>query len=356
MKRIVACLSILLFITLVFNFSSFAEETVIFGPQQFGRVEGKPVDSNVVFSCSSIDSEFKLKVKNGTENSESRVSSGTITLNGKQVVASSDFNQQVEIIEKSVNLNPNNEISVHLSGKPGSLITLSIISLSSTPSPAPAVTINVNPAIIVKGESAILNWSTTNADVVKIEPGIGIVTAIGSIEVAPVETTTYIINAINNAGTSSENILLSVPDLTLPPDPGEAGLVTLSGIDSDGDGVRDDVQRYIALSYLNSIKTQKALIQKAIAYQNMLMSVGNKEKAIASAIENNRASTCLFHIRPSDFRKISIKLKSIILNTHDRAKAYVEADHLLSGEIFDLASTIEEERECCDFNPDELLN
>lgn len=34
---------------------------------------------------------------------------------------------------------------------------------------------------------------------------------------------------------------------TLPPDPGEAGMVTLEGIDSDNDGVRDDIQRWIAL-------------------------------------------------------------------------------------------------------------
>ncbi|MDX8380534.1 MAG: hypothetical protein R8M14_00305 [Ghiorsea sp.] len=34
----------------------------------------------------------------------------------------------------------------------------------------------------------------------------------------------------------------------LPPDPGAAGRGTLAGIDSDNDGVRDDVQRWIALT------------------------------------------------------------------------------------------------------------
>ena len=355
MKRIVACLSILLFITLVFKFSSFAEETVVFGPQQFERVKGKPVDSNVVFFCSSIDSEYKLIVKNGTENSESRVSSATITINSNQVVTPSDFNQQVEIIEKSVQLSPNNEISVHLSGKPGSLITLSIISLSSTPPFAPTANINVNPATIVKGESATLSWSAKGADVVTIEPGIGIVASSGSINVAPIETTTYIIQAINNAGTSNEHILLSVVDSNLPPDPGEAGLGTLAGIDSDGDGVRDDVQRHIALTYSDSIKTQKALTQQAIAFQNMVMSFGNKTNAIKSAHDNNRATTCLFYIRPTDFSEISSKLKSVILNTHARSKAYVEADCLLSGEIFTLVP-VEERKGCCDFNPDDFQN
>ncbi|MCF6156788.1 MAG: hypothetical protein E3K36_16465 [Candidatus Brocadia sp.] len=31
----------------------------------------------------------------------------------------------------------------------------------------------------------------------------------------------------------------------LPPDPGKAGKETLLGIDTDGDGVRDDIQRRI---------------------------------------------------------------------------------------------------------------
>jgi hypothetical protein len=35
---------------------------------------------------------------------------------------------------------------------------------------------------------------------------------------------------------------------SLPPDPGEAGLAILAGIDSDEDGVRDDVQRLLAVS------------------------------------------------------------------------------------------------------------
>jgi len=33
--------------------------------------------------------------------------------------------------------------------------------------------------------------------------------------------------------------------VVLPPDPGEAGKATLTGIDVDRDGVRDDLQRYI---------------------------------------------------------------------------------------------------------------
>jgi hypothetical protein len=47
----------------------------------------------------------------------------------------------------------------------------------------------------------------------------------------------------------------------LPPDPGEAGKATIEGIDSDQDGLRDDIQRYIALTYPDSEKTREALRQ-----------------------------------------------------------------------------------------------
>jgi hypothetical protein len=49
-------------------------------------------------------------------------------------------------------------------------------------------------------------------------------------------------------------VTVLVTVVPLPPDPGEAGKVTLAGIDSDNDGVRDDIQRYIALTYPNSEK------------------------------------------------------------------------------------------------------
>lgn len=45
----------------------------------------------------------------------------------------------------------------------------------------------------------------------------------------------------------------------LPPDPGKAGKQTLMGIDSDGDGLRDDVQRYIYLTYPDQPDVQRAL-------------------------------------------------------------------------------------------------
>lgn len=57
-----------------------------------------------------------------------------------------------------------------------------------------------------------------------------------------------------------------------PPDPGEKGKATLEGIDSDKDGVRDDLQRWIYATYPNEPEKVRALriqathLQKAINY------------------------------------------------------------------------------------------
>ena len=84
----------------------------------------------------------------------------------------------------------------------------------------------------------------------------------------PVGTTTVIWTATDASGNSSTAVqsVVVVWDqqylANLPPDPGAAGKATLAGIDAGGDGVRDDVQRWIALTYPNSQKTRAVLTQR----------------------------------------------------------------------------------------------
>src|SRR5436305_503579 len=56
----------------------------------------------------------------------------------------------------------------------------------------------------------------------------------------------------------------------LPPDPGPAGKLTLGGIDSDHDGVRDDLQRYIVLTYGGSPSTVDTLKNTAKVLQGAI--------------------------------------------------------------------------------------
>ena len=53
---------------------------------------------------------------------------------------------------------------------------------------------------IMQGQSSILSWQVARADRIRIEPGIGSVSALGSVTVKPSKTTTYTLIAANKVG------------------------------------------------------------------------------------------------------------------------------------------------------------
>ncbi|HOP46388.1 MAG TPA: IPTL-CTERM sorting domain-containing protein [Desulfobacteraceae bacterium] len=74
----------------------------------------------------------------------------------------------------------------------------------------PTVSLSASPDIILAGDSSTLSWSSTNADSVSIDQGIGNVDVNGSITVSPVETTTYTITATGNGGTATQSVTVTV--------------------------------------------------------------------------------------------------------------------------------------------------
>ncbi|UCG11003.1 MAG: hypothetical protein JSU72_10540, partial [Deltaproteobacteria bacterium] len=76
--------------------------------------------------------------------------------------------------------------------------------------PEPTVTFSANPESIEVGQSATLSWSSTDADTVTIDQGIGEVNLEDSIPVSPTETTTYTITATGPSGTATDSATVSV--------------------------------------------------------------------------------------------------------------------------------------------------
>lgn len=94
------------------------------------------------------------------------------------------------------------------------------------PPPAPArptVTLQASSSLIQKGESVTLNWSSTNATELNLEPGVGRVAPEGSTRVAPEESITYTITATGPGGKAdaSARITVSAPPPPPPPKPTE---------------------------------------------------------------------------------------------------------------------------------------
>ncbi|MFC1844141.1 hypothetical protein ACFLZ5_05065 [Thermodesulfobacteriota bacterium] len=141
------------------------------------------------------------------------------------------------------------------------------------------------------------------------------------------------------------------PGNGLPPDPGEAGMATLEGIDSDQDGIRDDIQRYIALTYPDSQKTRAALRQFTLAFHTAILESPDKENALNNTEDIHRAQECLWYIHSRNSIKISDFLMAEFLNTIERSKAYIEYNRKLSGSVFG-SKDLDEYKSSCIFDPD----
>ena len=65
--------------------------------------------------------------------------------------------------------------------------------------------------------------------------------------------------------------------VVLPPDPGEAGKATLAGIDSDHDGVRDDLEREIVYMYPQNDQVRRVLRAMMKKEQDVITTTGDHE-------------------------------------------------------------------------------
>ena len=113
----------------------------------------------------------------------------------------------------------------------------------------------------------------------------------------------------------------------LPPDPGPAGMATLAGIDSNTNGVRDDLERYIALTYpaTSDADTRAALTQYTKVAQGAMLDANDPVASQPHAQKLMDGVECLLFRRPNDARKLFLELQAKILNTMDRSKAYLTA-------------------------------
>ena len=83
---------------------------------------------------------------------------------------------------------------------------------------APELSIQAEPEVIYARQFATLSWHSDAADSVIIQPEVGVVPSIGSIQVAPENTTTYIITAQGPGGITTADVtvrVLSAPEVTL---------------------------------------------------------------------------------------------------------------------------------------------
>lgn len=126
------------------------------------------------------------------------------------------------------------------------------------------------------------------------------------------------------------------PGLEIPPMPDcKENNKTLRGKDADSNGVRDDVQRYIASIDIEHDFLKRSLIQYARALQTTLLEYRKEERAQLNFSRTNLAINCLYSSdlgKPNSINelfRIRKKLTELQLNTYKRRFAH----HIWSSNV-----------------------
>lgn len=133
--------------------SAVGAQEVIFS-HTYVRSTGAPITMTDTFSACDVKGQFVLVVENGP-NGVGRISSGSLAVNGVEIVHQSDFNQQVALIERPIpNVAASNTLAVYLASPPGGAIRASVRAVQSCgihiTSPAAGSTLK-GPQVLVQG-------------------------------------------------------------------------------------------------------------------------------------------------------------------------------------------------------------
>ena len=121
--------------------------------------------------------------------------------------------------------------------------------------PAPTANITVSPDTITPGQSATLNWTTTNATDVSID-GIGAVETSGTKTVSPTDTTTFHLVARGDGGSTDATATLTVGQAAPPA--ASSGALTESEFEQNVKPVFFDYDAYTIRSDAQTTITQNA--------------------------------------------------------------------------------------------------
>lgn len=130
----------------------------VYGPKSYTRQTGTPVAVTDVFTVYNPNTQYTLHVVNGglQDDTADFVSSGTVTVNGVMIIVPQDLNQNITTLDKPVQLQATNSISVELHGIPGGQLSIQIIGVDNDP---PTILASATPAANSAG------WNNTNVNV-----------------------------------------------------------------------------------------------------------------------------------------------------------------------------------------------
>jgi len=144
---------------------------------------------------------------------------------------------------------------------------------------------------------------------------------------------------------------------TLPPEPDpKINNSTLLGIDSNNNGVRDDVERWIYKTYKDKHPIHIDIAMQAGRAYKKVLETPERAKEIRLKVNSPYFCASYYQNYVEFFKqpvlvneRIDVPVKSKYFNTKARSDVYLQYDRLLSGDSYALPK-ISEMKEQCDFN------
>lgn len=119
----------------------------------------------------------------------------------------------------------------------------------------------------------------------------------------------------------------------VPPDPGAAANQTVQGVDSDNDGIRDDVELQIARYYPGNPRARAYSYLLAMNYQQVIETAPGRAQQLARVAEEGYLELCLAALLPNDDLRGTRLVLPWVLNTYDRSLAYLNARRAIGGAV-----------------------
>lgn len=114
----------------------------------------------------------------------------------------------------------------------------------------------------------------------------------------------------------------------------------LKGVDADGNGIRDDIDRLIAKKYAATAQMKKAAEREARALQRA-MEATTRDEARLAGNDISTAASCTFtafpHATEQDMKlqeRMLMEIEALTANTKERFVAYWNGQKLQGGMVF----------------------
>ena len=138
----------------------------------------------------------------------------------------------------------------------------------------------------------------------------------------------------------------------LPADPGPAGKKDVKGLDSNNNGIRDDVERYLEIVYNDPelAPVLDILKKEAVKYQKQLESWESKEMVLAISDENDIEGWCQITLLRKHFPENATSVRhlyeALVFNTYERLIAWNRINSYYSGMTFSMPDDEIISKEC----------